>query len=196
MEGAFEDVGRTAPARGDIRRIVGLSLFEAMRVLVPEGDEPLHVALVERYKHRFRTMRQNGLLEEPLFDGIAGVLTQLDEAGWLLGVATGKSNRGLDGLLETHGLSALFVTLQTADGHPSKPHPAMVEAAMAEAGAEPETTIVIGDTSFDMIMARSAAAHALGVAWGYHDPAELLRAGAQVVAGRPQDIPTILESMI
>ncbi len=196
MEAAFEDVGRAAPTRGEIRRIVGLSLFEAMRVLVPDGDEALHLGLVERYKDRFRALRANGLLEEPLFDGIAAVLTQLDEAGWLLGVATGKSKRGLDGLLQSHALTALFVTLQTADGHPSKPHPAMVEAAMAEAGAEPETTIVIGDTSFDMVMARSAAARALGVAWGYHDPAELIRAGAQALADRPQDIPSILESMI
>ena len=196
MEAAFEDVGRAAPTRGEIRRIVGLSLFEAMRVLVPDGDEALHLGLVEQYKDRFRALRANGLLEEPLFDGIAAVLTQLDEAGWLLGVATGKSKRGLDGLLQSHALTALFVTLQTADGHPSKPHPAMVEAAMAEAGAEPETTIVIGDTSFDMVMARSAAARALGVAWGYHDPAELIRAGAQALADRPQDIPSILESMI
>lgn len=195
MEEAFRSLDRTPPARGAIRRIVGLSLFEAMRVLLPDGDEPLHMALVERYKDSFRALRTNGLLDEPLFDGILPLLTGLDEAGWMLGVATGKSDRGLQSLLAAHGLTGLFVTLQTADRHPSKPHPAMAEAAMAEAGADPESCVVIGDTSFDMTMARAAGAKALGVAWGYHDPAELVEAGAHAVAARPADIATLIEDM-
>ena len=190
MEEAFRAVGRTAPDRHAIRRIVGLSLFEAMRVLEPEEGEALHIALVDGYKHAFRTLRLNGLLEEPLFDGIAPLLTKLDAAGWLLGIATGKSDRGLKHMVEAHGLSGLFVTLQTADRHPSKPHPAMAEAAMAEAGAQPETSVVIGDTSYDIRMARDAGAKALGVGWGYHDPAELIAAGAHRIANRPEDIET------
>ena len=196
MEEAFRSLNRTPPSRRAIRRIVGLSLFEAMRVLEPDGDEPLHFGLVEGYKHAFRALRLNGLLEEPLFDGIAPLLTKLDAAGWLLGVATGKSDRGLHGLLEMHGLTGLFVTLQTADRHPSKPHPAMAEAAMAEAGVEPGNTVVIGDTSYDIQMARAAGAKALGVGWGYHDPAELTAAGAHRIADRPEDIETIMEDML
>ena len=196
MEQAFEGLHLAPPARSGIRRIVGLSLFEAMRVLAPDGDEALHLALTERYKDCYRTLRTNGLLEEPLFDGIAPLLTRLDEAGWLLGVATGKSDRGLHALLETHAVTGLFVTLQTADRHPSKPHPAMAEAAMAEAGAQPDSCVVIGDTSFDMAMARAAGARAIGVAWGYHDPAELTRAGAHRIAERPADIDILLEQML
>ncbi len=196
MEEAFSSVERAPPTRGAIRRIVGLNLFEAMRVLAPEEDEALHIALVESYKHAFRSLRLNGLLEEPLFGGIAPLLAKLDAAGWLLGIATGKSDRGLKHVVEAHGLSGLFVTLQTADRHPSKPHPAMAEAAMAEAGAEPDTTVVIGDTSYDILMARRAGAMALGVAWGYHDPAELTAAGADHIAERPEDIETIMEDML
>ena len=196
MEEAFGDLGRPPPPRRAIRRIVGLSLFEAMRVLVPDGDGALHLVLVERYKHRFRALRLNGLLEEPLFDGIAPLLTGLDEAGWLLGVATGKSDRGLKHMIEAHGLTGLFVTLQTADRHPSKPHPAMIEAAMAEAGAEPASTFMIGDTSFDMAMARDAGAYALGVGWGYHDAVELTEAGAHRIAERPDQVETVMEDML
>ena len=89
-------------------------------------------------------------------------------------MATCKSDRGLGLCLAHHGLADRFVTLQTADRHPSKPHPSMVWQAMADAGAAPETTVVIGDTSYDMAMAKAAGATAIGVGWGYHPPAELL----------------------
>lgn len=181
MDECFAAHGLTPPDRANTRRIVGLSLPQAMRALVPEGEAGLHHALSETYKAVFRQHRTEGLVEEPLFDGIAGVLDMLDEAGWQLGVATGKSDRGLRLCLEEHGLQGRFVTLQTADRHPSKPDPAMLNAAIAEAGAAPETTVMIGDTSFDMLMARAGGAHALGVGWGYHDPAELQAAGAMAV---------------
>ena len=81
-----------------------------------------------------------------------------------------------------HGVIDLFVTLQTADRHPSKPHPAMLEAAMAEAGATPAATVMIGDTTYDIEMARTAGVRALGVGWGYHAADELIAAGADAVA--------------
>ncbi len=115
----------------------------------------------------------------------------MEAEGWLLGVATGKSDRGLRLVLEHHGLAHHFVTLQTADRHPSKPHPAMIEAAMAEAGAAPRDTVMIGDTSFDMAMAHHAGVRAIGVAWGYHEPAELFAEGADAVADTPADLPAL-----
>jgi phosphoglycolate phosphatase len=99
----------------------------------------------------------------------------------MLGVATGKSDRGLFHCLESHGLLDHFVTLQTADRHPSKPHPSMIEHAMAEAGADAAVTVMIGDTSFDMAMGVNAGVRALGVDWGYHTPEELMAAGAEMV---------------
>ena len=181
MDACFEAHGLTPPERHAIRRIVGLSLPEAMRALLPEAEPELHASLTDGYKAAFFQHRADGLVEEPLFEGIAEVLERLEASGWLLGVATGKSDRGLRLCLERHGLHARFVTLQTADRHPSKPHPAMLHAAIAEAGASPQTTVMIGDTSFDMMMAREGGAHALGVAWGYHAPEELRAAGAAAV---------------
>ncbi len=149
----------------------------------------------EDYKSAFRRLRGQGLVDEPLFEGIAETLVALDKGGWLLGVATGKSDAGLASCLRHHGLSDHFVTLQTADRHPSKPHPSMVEQAIAEAGAAPHTTAVIGDTSFDMAMARAAGAHAIGVVWGYHTPDELVAAGAAALAGHASELPAHLERL-
>ena len=188
MEHCFEKSRLVPPSRQEIRRIVGLSVREAVEALLPEGDAALHDVLAEDYKRAFHALRGKGLIDEPLFDGILETMARLDEAGWLLGVATGKSDRGLALCLEHHGITRRFVTLQTADRHPSKPHPAMVETAMAEAGAAPETTIMIGDTSFDMLMGRAADAHALGVSWGYHDIVDLTAAGAHRVVHDPRDI--------
>ena len=177
------------PGRDAIRRIVGLSLVEAMQALLPEAEPAQHHALAADYKARFFEMRSTGALaDEPLFDGIADTLDQLESDGWLFGVATGKSDRGLAHILAAHGLTPRFITLQTADGHPSKPHPSMIEQAMADAGASPETTVMIGDTSYDMLMARAAGTRALGVGWGYHPPHELRAAGAHAVAAKVSDL--------
>jgi phosphoglycolate phosphatase len=188
MEDAFALAGLAAPPRSATRRVVGLSLIPAMQMLVPDVDHDLHVQLAEDYKTAFQRLRGKGLVEEPLFDGIVGALDTLEAAGWTLGVATGKSDRGLELCLRHHGLLDRFVTLQTADRHPSKPHPSMVHQAMADAGAMPSTTVMIGDTSFDMAMGVAAGARSLGVDWGYHPPHELVAAGAYHVAGHPDDL--------
>ena len=188
MEECFGEAGLIAPDRAAIRRIVGLSLPQVMEVLAP-GHDP-H-ALAEGYKRCFQRMRAEGRVEEQLYDGIPAVLAALEAEGWLLGVATGKSDRGLRLVLEHHGLAHHFVTLQTADRHPSKPHPSMIELAMAEAGAGPASTVMIGDTSYDIRMAHHAGVRAIGVAWGYHAADELLREGADAVALRPADQPAL-----
>lgn len=194
MEQAFADAALVAPPRAAIRRIVGLSLVEAIETLLPDAEPALHRQLAAAYKQTFFTLRTNGeMAPEPLFHGIAQALERLSADGWLLGVATGKSDRGLAHILQVHGLTDAFVTLQTADRHPSKPHPAMVRAALAEAGAAPETTVMIGDTSFDMAMGRAAGTRALGVAWGYHPPADLIAAGAHAVADTADQIHLHLE---
>ncbi len=189
-ERAFKAAGMVPPPRLEIRRIVGLSLVEAMQILVPQAGDALHRSLATDYKAAFHAMRISGeLAEEPLFDGIAEILGTLAADGWMLGVATGKSDRGLAHILAAHGIADRFVTLQTADRHPSKPDPAMLFAAMAEAGAAPGDTAMIGDTSFDMAMARAAGARAIGVTWGYHDVHDLEQAGAHVVA---ETVPQLL----
>lgn len=182
MDRAFEKHALTPPDHHLTRRIVGLSLQEAVRQLLPDGDDALVEALTQTYKDGFFELRQEGGVHEPLYEGIAQMLDELDSAGWVLGVATGKSDRGLNHVLELHGLTDRFVTLQTADRHPSKPHPAMIDLAMSEAGATNETTVMIGDTSFDMEMGVNAGVRPLGVDWGYHNADELVAAGAELVA--------------
>lgn len=182
VEIAFAAHSLPPPTHAAIRGIVGLSLPQAMAVLHPAANDAFHHVLAEEYKSAFRAMRDTpAFAHEPLYPGILATLEALATDGWALGVATGKSDRGLTLLLDQHGIRDRFVTLQTADRHPSKPHPAMALAAMAEAGATPETTAVIGDTSYDMLMAQAASAQAIGVSWGYHHAADLLAAGADVV---------------
>jgi len=188
MDSAFALHRLPAPDRSAVRRIVGLSLPQAMARLVPERAGEEQAMLVEAYKDAFRQSRLDGTLREPLFDDIASVLRGLRAGGWQLGVATGKSDRGLASTLAVHGLSNLFITLQTADRHPSKPHPSMLLAAMDEALAEPGDTVMIGDTVYDMEMALVAGARAIGVAWGYHEPSELLQVGAEAVAQTPREL--------
>lgn len=182
MDEAFAAAGLAPPDRNEVRRMVGLSLPHALRILAPDASEGEHAAALEAYKSGYRSRRETGILEEPLYEGMKALIERLDAAGWLLGVATGKSDRGLHACLETHGIKHRFVTLQTADRHPSKPHPAMLEEALAEAGVGAANAVMVGDTTFDIDMAIAARVRAIGVAWGYHEPGELIAAGAQGVA--------------
>ena len=193
MAEGFAEAGLAAPDPHQVRRIVGLSLPGAVARLAPGETPESHDCVVEAYKQAFFRARERGAVQEPLFEGIAALLERLHGAGWTLGVATGKSDRGLQSSLRMHGIFDLFLTLQTADRHPSKPHPAMLETAMAEAGALPADTVMIGDTVYDIEMARAAGCRAIGVAWGYHDPAELLAAGAEAVAETPAQLGEMLD---
>lgn len=188
MEAAFAARGHVAPSRGNIRRAVGLSLPQAMRTLLPESSTEEQHALADAYKDAFRAARSEGRVSQPLFDGIETVLRTLHASGWTLGVATGMSDRGLAHCLADNGIADLFVTLQTADRHPSKPHPAMLEQALFEAGAQASEAVMIGDTQYDIVMAQSAAVRGIGVDWGYHLPRELKAAGAEWVAETPEEL--------
>ncbi|HUD28035.1 MAG TPA: HAD-IA family hydrolase [Novosphingobium sp.] len=188
MEAAFAAFSLTPPSRGAIRRAVGLSLPQAIRQLLPESDAERQNAMAEAYKLSFRTAREQGRVAQPLFPGIEDTLRGLHAAGWTLGLATGMSDRGLGFCLEANGIADLFVTLQTADRHPSKPHPAMLEQALAEAGALPGEAVMIGDTAYDMRMAAAAGVRGIGVDWGYHHPRELAEAGAEAVMESPAQL--------
>jgi len=196
MERAFTRAGLEAPDNQAVRRIVGLSLPAAVRSLAPDLSDDQNRAVTEFYRSSFRGRREEGLLDEPLYDGIAAMLRDLHAAGWSLAVATGKSDRGLAACLATHGIADLFVSLQTADRHPSKPHPAMLEATLFEAGALPGQAVMIGDTSFDMLMARSIGVAAIGVGWGYHGTNELLASGASRVVETAAALRSALEEAL
>lgn len=196
MSAAFDAAGHPAPLADAVRRIVGLPLHEGVGRLLPliEATECLRIA--ELYKQAFIDLRSAKPMEEPLFPGVVELLDALAAEGVLLGVATGKGQRGLKITLDQHGLLERFVTLQTADDAPGKPNPGMLLRAMAATGAEPGMTAMIGDTTYDILMARSAGTAAIGVSWGYHPPAELHAAGAHAVVDAARDVRPAWESFV
>lgn len=182
MSQAFDAMGLPSPSRADVLGIVGLSLPEALAVLAPRESDAVRRDLVDAYKNGFVGVRARPDHQEALYDGIAATVGALAACPHtVLGIATGKSKRGVARLLAQEGWEGHFLTIQTADDHPSKPHPSMIQKAMAEAGTAPRDTVMIGDTTFDIEMARSAGVGALGVSWGYHTPDRLMRAGAHAV---------------
>ena len=196
MVAAFASEGLAAPPPNFVRSIIGLSIPRAIRTLAPALDGDQQDRLADAYREAyFEARTAAGAAPEPLYDGITALIGRLSADGWILGVATGKSQRGLVRLLSAHDLLDRFATLQTADFHPSKPDPSMVHAALAETGCAAADTVVIGDTSYDMAMARNAGAHALGVAWGYHEPAALRADGAQAIAQSVDHVPTLLDTL-
>jgi len=181
------------PPRETLLSIVGLSLPEAFQIL-GKGDSGFPVAtMVERYKSAFHVMRAGEEHLEPLYPGAADAieaLAQRDDV--VLGIATGKSQRGVRAVLARHRLIEYFTTIKTADDAPSKPDPGMVLDAMREAGVAPADTAVVGDTVYDVTMARAAGASAIGVTWGYHEGAALAEAGAFAVIDNFRElVPTL-----
>jgi phosphoglycolate phosphatase len=177
MRFAFAAQGLEPPGLAEVRRIVGLSLPQATAQLLPGADAATLAGLVQGYKQSYFAARS--VAPAPLFAGAAETLRRLAaREDIVLGIATGKSRRGLDALLGHHGLTGIFTTRQVADDHPSKPDPAMLLAALAQTGVAATDAVMIGDTSFDIEMARAAGVRSIGVGWGYHDAAALVTAGA------------------
>jgi len=189
MRDAHAAHGVPLPERDRLLSVVGLSLPEAFAVL-SQGDLSYPVAaMVDAYRLAFNRLRE-AEPPEPMFAGAREVLDALRRREDLvLGMVTGKARRGVDRILKVHAMEGWFSTIQTADDAPSKPHPAMVLQAMAEIGARPEETVVVGDTTYDISMALQAGASALAVAWGYHEIPALERAGADLVVHRFEEVP-------
>lgn len=195
---AFAGIGARAPSRAAVLSIVGLSLGEAMARLLPEASRAEIAALVEGYKTAFVEMRLRRGDEgaAPLFPGARTTIEALHaRPEVLLGAATGMARRGLDHIFGAHDLDRFFVTRQTADGHPSKPHPAMLQAALAEAGVDAARAVMVGDTTYDIEMARAAGVGAIGVDWGYHAATALLDAGAARVIDSFDALPGALADL-
>ncbi|MDX2145573.1 MAG: HAD-IA family hydrolase [Rhodospirillaceae bacterium] len=177
-------IGIPAPLPSAVPRVIGLSLDEAIARLFPDHDAEVHAEVDRVYRKIFAAWRAEPGQHEPLFDGTHAALEALDARGILLGIATGKHRRGVDFILDKHGLTDRFVTIQTPDTAPGKPHPGMLPQAMSETGAAPERTVMVGDTIYDIAMARAAGTHAVGVSWGNHAADELHGAGAHRMIDR------------
>lgn len=197
MTEAFAKVGHAAPDRAGILSIIGLSLPEAIGRLDSSLDAVAVGLVVDAYRDTYQAMQFRLAETAPLYPGVLDGLKALAaQDDVLLGVVTGKSRRGLDAILETHGLTGLFAVLRTADDGPSKPHPFMVVDAVAALGGDVAHTVVVGDTGYDMLMARAAGALALGVTWGYNGRDELTKAGAQVLADSFAEVPALTMGLL
>ncbi|EIM28286.1 HAD-IA family hydrolase [Microvirga lotononidis] len=192
---AFAACGLEPPSRERSLSIVGLSLAEAFTVLAgPKG--PI-AGLVEAYKDSFHSLRQDPANAEPLFPGVERCLEWLHgREDAMLGIATGKSRRGVAHLLERHGWHDVFSVIQTADDAPSKPHPGMILQAMREMGAQPQDTVMVGDSSFDMGMARAAGVLPVGVSWGFQPVAALAEAGAGPIVHSYAELEAVLTEFL
>ncbi|HEX2526794.1 MAG TPA: HAD-IA family hydrolase [Geminicoccus sp.] len=192
-EDAFVEFGEAPPDELTLRSAIGLSVAECMEFWRPQMGAEDRAAIGAAFGRHYWKYRANGVHAEPLFPGVLDLLDRLaDEPDMLLGIVTGNSRRGLDAILAHHELAERFVTFQTACRHPSKPHPAMVLQALAETGADAASTVVIGDTAFDILMAKAAGALPVGVAWGNHPVERLFEAGAAHVAHHPDQLHPIL----
>lgn len=196
MRVAFEDAELPAPTDLAIRRTIGLNPDVAVRHLAQIALSDTHLdKIVTGYKQAFFHRRLEADHHEPLFDGVREVLAYLASRNIAMAVATGKSMRGVNAVIEQHGLDGYFGSLQTPDHNPGKPHPQMLEKAMTTAGALPGRTFMIGDTSFDMMLAKNAGCRGIGVTWGYHDDAELLESGAEKLINRFEELPEIVSAV-
>ncbi|WP_310619419.1 HAD-IA family hydrolase [Flexibacterium corallicola] len=185
FEASFKQVGLPLPSHNDILSTIGLSLEQALLHIVGDPNREIIPQLIEAFHKEKIHRRSQGLDHDPLYPGVKQTLEELAAMdNVLLGIATGKHSRGVDHMLDVHQLHGKFVTIQTADKAPSKPNPTMLYQAMSEAGTSPQNTIMIGDTTFDTMMAQNAGVRSIGVNWGYHKRKELLRTGACQVIDR------------
>jgi len=175
MQAAAVDTGIADPGSDAIRDIIGLGLGEAMQVLFPGQAPARRAELVERYRVHFLELDNTSM---PLFPGVTQGLTQLAEQGYLLAVATGKARRGLNRVLDDTGMRHLFVSSRCADEAFSKPHPQMLEDILDETGVDAGRALMVGDTVYDMEMARGAKVAGLAVSYGVHARERLLDCGA------------------
>lgn len=195
MKATFAAIDHPLPDRETLLGVVGLSLEVLMPQLAPDLSGATHAKMIQAYKDAYMDLRaQAGVAQSsPLYPGALETLQALHaQPETLLGVATGKSRRGLDKLIEGHELDGLFVTQQVADHHPSKPHPAMILQALFETGVDAQNAVMVGDTSFDMQMAAAAGVRGIAVAWGYH-PASRLGDATRHISEYAQLEPTLAD---
>lgn len=189
MVATFDSFGEPIPSLEQSRSIVGLSLELAICTLLDRQKDARTAAMTARYKEAYLDRVHLPEYETKLFPGIRNLIETLgDQDEFLIGMVTGKSRAGIDRLLDGQAMRSFFVTSRCADDCPSKPHPAMVLECCDETGTDPRNTIVIGDTSFDMEMAKSAGAGAIGVSWGYHPVDRLRRSGADTIVNHADEV--------
>ena len=161
---ALRDMGEPVPDEAAARYVIGLGLADALRTVAPALPDTRHGELVAHYRKRYLATEQ----DIPMFEGAVELLAELDRAGYFLGVATGKSRMGLDRVLTKNGLATRFHATRCADEGLPKPHPDMLLHVMDRLGVEPDATLMIGDTTHDLLLAKNAGVAAVAVTYGAH----------------------------
>ena len=197
MERTFRAYGLEAPSSQATRSIIGLSLDLAIaRIRGLDEVNEQSQEMMFHYKSIFAATRAEKGFQEPLYPGVPDMMTKLSsDDALLLGAVTGKSRRGLQLVCDTHGFDRAFIVSRTADDCPSKPHPAMVLECCTDTGMDARDTIVIGDSIYDIQMAKAAGAYAIGVSWGYGAVDDLRLHGADAIADHARDIPRLVAAL-
>ena len=195
MQAGFDEVGMSRPNSEEIRRVVGLPLDKAIKILNSKVTLPTINRIRDGYRTAWTKLRKYSQLHEPLYPNVVETLDELTISGWKLGIATGKSYHGLIHTLDCHQVTDYFSTLQTADRAHGKPHPEMLIKAMEEVATNTDNTVMIGDTTFDMEMAKNAGVPAIGVTWGYHSGEELALSGALKLIHDYSELTVVLNLM-
>ena len=190
IQSACRDLGLPEPTDARARHVIGLGLEDAMRLAVPELATADYPRMVERYRHHYLSRDH----ELTLFPGIPELIRELEEAGHFLAVATGKSRVGLTRALEVSGLGPHFHATRCADECFSKPHPQMIEELMEELGVQRQATVMIGDTTHDLLMAANAGVASLAVSYGAHEPDTLASHSPLATFSRVDELSTWLKS--
>lgn len=196
MSVAARQTGMPVPTESAVGRIIGLSLDHAIAVLFADSTPENQTEVLEAYRIEALRLRAEPDDPEALFPGTRELVLDLREAGYILGIATGKARRGVTHFCDRYDMKGWFDTIQTPDTNPSKPHPGMIESALSETGVDRHRVVMVGDTSFDLEMARNAGVFGIGVAWGNHPVSDLEEAGAHHIVrhmeGLSQAIHTLL----
>ena len=184
IQRAVVDVGGAMPSDKAAAFVIGMSLSQALARAAPDVPPARYAELGERYRHHYHQHRD----DLSLFDGVLPLLRELRARHHWLAVATGKSRRGLDEVLATEALHGVFDGSRTSDETAGKPNPRMLEELMREFAVEPGRTLMVGDTTHDLEMARNAGCASVGVSYGAHEPDEFHRLGPLHVAHSVRDL--------
>jgi len=184
IQAACRDIGEPVPDEATARYVIGLGLADMLRHIAPGLVPVRQRELTERYRHHF--LAADGSI--PLFEGVHEMLGELEADGRLLGIATGKSRVGLKRAFSQQGIGHRFVATRCADEGFPKPHPEMLLELMARVGAEPQETVMIGDTTHDIELARNAGVAAIAVTYGAHPSSGLAPLGPLALVDSVADL--------
>lgn len=182
------DLGLKVPSDEQARYVIGLGLTDALRQAMPQLTESRYPEAIERYRHHFFSHDE----ELVLFPGVISLIDELEAAGYYLAVATGKARRGLDRALKGSGLHGRFRATRCADECHSKPHPQMLHELMEEFDVGPKATLMIGDTTHDLLMGKSAGTHTVAVTYGAHSRSALMKESPSYCADNIKQLMTWL----